>query len=186
MFYVAITPFIPIGKPIRYQPIINSSRNIPTHTLYGIWYFSVLNKLIGSSFWLYFSKYAIYIVKYASNGVRPIVAHSANLAITWANSGLKLLFMNNGIATVDTIAHLLVVPGTNSVANAIIMNSPIISGIPLNDILLNTFANDIVITGPMFVALKILIKTDPKNININVLPVPSNECVRSSQNHYYF
>ena len=48
------------------------------------------------------------------------------------------------------------------------------------------FANVIVNTGPILDALNTFNNIDPRKIKIRVLPVPSNECVKSSQKSLLF
>ena len=124
---------------------------------------------------MYFSINAIYITKYANNGVNPFVIESAAVYITCENSGLILAFISNGTILPDKIIHFVCEPGQNKLAIATNNITANISPIPLNPnppIILEINA---VITSPILLSSKTLINNDAKKIRTIILPIPSKE-----------
>ena len=109
-------------------------------------------------------------MKYASNGVIPLVIDSAALKTNCENCGDIFICIIAGTKTGDIIDHFVIVVGTNKFAIAIIIIATITKTIPDNGNAFKILVNNITISVPIFVSLKIAIYCDAKKIITNRIP----------------
>lgn len=169
---------IPNGIPKTYRMIKTVNHIIAVIPAYGVIFLIELMRLIGLSSSEYLSKNARYTTKYAMIGVNPHATHSEALKTICANSAVIPAFMNTGTNTPLKIAQAEIGDGSIKLTTMQSKKLMMMSGIPVMLEFVIKSPIRAVMTGPMFVALKMAINIDAKKIKTNAFPMSSRECPR--------